>query len=379
MDVKVHLFNILPRPEKAPTDDSVPNHWVFGVCHLDIPPSADIVLAVNPHIRNYLLRAGSGQIISLPTTREIAEATIPHLLDAFLEPTEGIPAFAPWTWSTLGPNMAQAIEDALRSLGVRPELCNVGPNTVRPGDVTKCHGCGLSRECFFQPLQPCGRCGTAFYHSRECQEKHLEHHEHACLAPGSTLDADTYYNTMAPFDPEAWALMSSLRLEWHPNRSLIACASEPPPPPPPPGPPPPRDSDSFSSLPLHRLIITGQDTPENMRLLFGPQYESTLKEPYEKFRIGLLLDPPPGSPWHAMDADLGMDDPFLVRSLRPATEAEKQKVEEVREMQALIRQRVDTGKSPSLADMHAILTMAVNTMDQGVPAGGFGESPVDWC
>lgn len=119
-----------------------------------------------------------------------------------------------------------------------------------------------------------------------------------------------------------------------------------------------------------------------MRLLFGPQYERTLKEDHETARIECLLDPPPGSPWHVLNAS--MHDPSLVRSLRAATEAEKQKVEEVREMQALIRGRVGAGKSPSSADMHAILqtfgpnwpaklptyTLAANTMDQGVPAGG---------
>jgi hypothetical protein len=142
-------------------------------------------------------------------------------------------------------------------------------------------------------------------------------------------------------------------------------------------------ADTVSSLPLRRLILTGQDTPEKMRLLFGPQYERTIKEDHENARIECLLDPPPGSPCHVMNAY--MDDPSLVRSLRPATEAEKRKVEEGREIQALIRQRVGPGKSLSSADMQAIMTtfgpkwpaklptysLAVNTMDQGVPAGGY--------
>lgn len=140
---------------------------------------------------------------------------------------------------------------------------------------------------------------------------------------------------------------------------------------------------TYSSLPLRRLVLTGQDTPEKMRLLFGPQYESTLKDSHEKARMECLLDPPPGSPSRVMSSTL--DDPSLARSPRPATEAEKRKIEEVRELQTLIRQRVGAGKSPSSADMQAILTtsgpnwveklptytLATNTMDQGVPAGGY--------
>ena len=120
-----------------------------------------------------------------------------------------------------------------------------------------------------------------------------------------------------------------------------------------------------------------------MQLLFGPAWETHIKKNHDEARIGCLLDPPPGSPSHVMNAF--MDDNSLVRSLRPATEAEQQKVKEVREMQALIRRRIGVGRQPTSGDMQAILTtsgadwagklptyfLAVNTMDQGVPSGGF--------
>jgi hypothetical protein len=120
-----------------------------------------------------------------------------------------------------------------------------------------------------------------------------------------------------------------------------------------------------------------------MQLLFGPRWESSIKKDHEAVRIECLLDPPPGSPNYALNAY--MDDASIVRSPRPATEAERQRVKEVREMQELIRRRVGVGKPPSSADMMAILTafradwparmetytMAANTMDQGVPAGGY--------
>ncbi len=92
-----------------------------------------------------------------------------------------------------------------------------------------------------------------------------------------------------------------------------------------------------------------------MQLLFGPQWEEHAKSVHEPMRIECLLDPPPpGSPCQNVNASL--DDSSLVRSVRPATEAEQQRMEEVREMQALIRRRVGIGKWPSSDDRKAILT-----------------------
>lgn len=393
MEERVRLFNRLPRPKQTPS--GLPNHWVFGVCHVDLRPPGDLVLAVHPR-SSYLLQGGQAQILSLATGPDKAEAIIPCLLDAFIrgdvnplgrQPTDP-PPFAPWTWSTLDPDIARAVQDGLRNHGIRPELCQVGicsaeerdiletvraklfeklmqiqayhlPTMVDQGDSTRCHGCGMSRESFFQPLKKCARCNKAFYHSKDCQKKHWKHHKPTCFPPNvPDLDAYTYYNTNASADPGAHALMRSLNLEPRPPRSGIG-------------------------LPLRRLVITGQDTPKNMQLLFGPQWERHIKKEHEAARIECLLDPPLGSPSHAMNAS--MDDSSLARSLRPATEAEQQMVTEVREMQALIRRRIGVGKSPSSGDMQAILTtfgadwvtrlpiytLAANTMDQGVPSGGY--------
>ncbi|KAK1753677.1 hypothetical protein QBC47DRAFT_386921 [Echria macrotheca] len=282
--------------------------------------------------------------------------------------------------------MAHEIEEALKRHGVRPELCKVGVCTakereileearellfsclarverdaVEPGDLTKCHGCRRKRECFFVPLKRCGRCKEVTYHSVKCQTKHWKKHKRTCRPPAATPDlaAHEYYMNKAFSDPKARALIDSLRIDAQQN-------------------------SHGTGLPVHRLVATGQDTPENMRLLFGPRYEQDLGKYHLETRITYLFNAPPGSPSYAVKTSL--HDHALVRAPRPATESEKKIMAEVREMQTLIRRTVGAGKIPSPADRQAILdniygreysdkghiyTLALSNMDQGVPTGGF--------
>ncbi|KAM7185894.1 hypothetical protein V8F20_011598 [Naviculisporaceae sp. PSN 640] len=387
---QVRLFNQLDRSEMTPCGQ-YRNHWVFGICHV-ASQLGDIIFVTNPQ-GAYMNISGKCRILELPTAQEKAEAVIPHLLDIFLKWQElrpSVPAFAPWSWSTLEPDMAQALESSLKKLRVMPELCKVGVCTEEergelekdrdefyktmasvlnydeeelpsPGDSTKCHGCGLSYKCFFRPLIKCSGCGEAFYHSVECQTKHRKKHKPWCDSATTTsamVDARAYYQLQAQEDPEARDLMNSLRLQSQPKRAKLA-------------------------LPMHRLVLTGQDTPENLRLLFGPASTSDqIKEFHERVRLEFLMEPPPGSPCHVLHAQYG--DASLVQDLPPlATEVEKQMMDEVREMQIAIRQKVGPGNTPSSTDMQAILTslgpdwkaklqtywIALNTMDQGVPHG----------
>lgn len=263
MEDKVRSFNNLPRPKQTPT--RLPNHWVFGVCHVDLNPPGDLLLAVHPESR-YVKQAGPAQILSLTTTSDKAEAAVLYLLDAFAargyDPDE--PLVAPWSWSTLDADTARALEESLKNHGVRAELCKVGvctaderaileeareglmdtmlqtmgyrprqPVAVDPGDFSKCHGCGMSKECFFQPLKKCARCEQAYYHSRDCQKSHWKRHKPTCSpadaatasasASTSDLDAHKYYNTKAFADPNARELLHSLHLDQsHPRHGAIA-------------------------------------------------------------------------------------------------------------------------------------------------------------
>lgn len=81
MEARVRLLNNLPRSEKTPS--GLPNHWVFGVCHVDLDPPGDLLLAVHPQ-SIYLNQAGPAQILSLASVAEKAEAIIPCLLDSFI-------------------------------------------------------------------------------------------------------------------------------------------------------------------------------------------------------------------------------------------------------------------------------------------------------
>ena len=107
-----------------------------------------------------------------------------------------------------------------------------------------------------------------------------------------------------------------------------------------------------------------------------------MKSGHETIRVEYLLDPPPGSASHAANKRLANNS--LARSLRPATEAEQQKIEEVRKMQAIIKGGISAGKSPSEGDTEDIRTdfaedwhvqlmvwcLALDSMDQSVPIGG---------
>ncbi|KAK2014790.1 hypothetical protein LZ32DRAFT_690259 [Colletotrichum eremochloae] len=413
MEHTVRSFNALSRPRSTPT--GLPNHWVFGVRHVPINPEGDLVVAVHPLIR-YALTAGPAQILSLSSASEKAKALVPLLLDAFLDgnrsnvahPRVGGPFHAPWSWNVDDPELTAAIMGELKRLGIKNALCSIegcsagekeildetwlaflkdltdvmqnapkqhmGPQAAIPsssavelGDRSKCHGCGSNRESFAAPLKMCSGCGQAWYHSQDCQRQHWKQHKKACVAnrsganappastPGAvntTADPYTYYNQIARQSPDVQQLLRALRLD--------------------PG------SPEGTAKPLRRLVITGQDSPENMQRLFGPGSLSTMKELHEKARIEALLDPPRGSPNYVVNAST--DDPALARSVRPPTEAEQQKLQEVREMQQRIRQRVGAGKSPTSDDLKSILTsfgpnwvakssvytLAANAMDQGV-------------
>lgn len=127
MEEKVRVFNRLARPQFLPTTGR-PNHLTFGVCHVDLNPPADFLFIVHPQNR-YLQATDEAPFILAASGPEKADSkdVIGYLLEPFtvVHPTAP-PSIAPWNWSALEPKLAQAVEEGLRKLGVRSDLCQVG-------------------------------------------------------------------------------------------------------------------------------------------------------------------------------------------------------------------------------------------------------------
>jgi hypothetical protein len=101
---------------------------------------------------------------------------------------------------------------------------------------------------------------------------------------------------------------------------------------------------------------------------------------YDEERLTVLLQPPRGSPSYAWASSLEYDDSSLPWSPRPADETERERLQEVRDMQALVRSHLGSRTDPTTQDAKAILTqfganwpekakvyqIAINTMDRGV-------------
>ncbi|KAL9588600.1 MAG: hypothetical protein Q9203_002585 [Teloschistes exilis] len=84
--------------------------------------------------------------------------------------------------------------------------------------------------------------------------------------------------------------------------------------------------------PIRRLVITGEDSPANMKLLFGPKWKADTAKIHRDCRHMVLASAPAdGSPMQAMAGF--MDEGCRGWNPRPATEEEKEFVGQAEEMQ----------------------------------------------
>ncbi|KAI4178876.1 MAG: hypothetical protein L6R41_008168 [Letrouitia leprolyta] len=95
--------------------------------------------------------------------------------------------------------------------------------------------------------------------------------------------------------------------------------------------------------PMRRLVITGEDTPENRAIFFGPDWEAETKDLHQDCRVEVLLaqgnPPPEGSPAHAMSAF--MDEGCPGWKPRPAEEDEKAVLAEFPDFQKRMAEALD--------------------------------------
>ncbi|EAQ83147.1 predicted protein [Chaetomium globosum CBS 148.51] len=131
MEAKVRSFNNLPRPGNLEGIKSL------GFWCLPYRPSSTrrSCTGCQPiESGGYRNQAAPAQILSLSTTRQQPEATIPFLLDAFVNPKP-----------MDNPDMAQAIKSGLKKHGVSPALCKVGVCTAEERDILEAAGAKLSK------------------------------------------------------------------------------------------------------------------------------------------------------------------------------------------------------------------------------------------
>jgi hypothetical protein len=82
--------------------------------------------------------------------------------------------------------------------------------------------------------------------------------------------------------------------------------------------------------------VTGEDTPDNFAILFGPNWENGIADLHKRTRIEVLLSPPPGSPAHMVGGFMDEGCPVW-RPRGPCAEEEAQ-LRRVADLQRVMRQ-----------------------------------------
>ena len=113
-------------------------------------------------------------------------------------------------------------------------------------------------------------------------------------------------------------------------------------------------------------MVTGKDTEENLRQFFGPVYPADITDGCREMRISVLVNAPPGSPAYKHYAKYDAEAPGWAP--RPAALEEQTCVDQVRELQAKIRERVENGRLLKNDDMAAILSEYTANWEKMLPA-----------
>ena len=147
-----NLFNALPHKETAPSG-RVLNEWHFDLRYIQLEPTpSHIVALIQPqsqfiHIERLPISLPTNQsgIEYFPESgKEAAPEVAKALLHAFVNKLgqfaipNAPPAFVPWKLTTADKDLASAVSDELKRIGVRPlELCNIGLSKPQTNSITQ--------------------------------------------------------------------------------------------------------------------------------------------------------------------------------------------------------------------------------------------------
>ncbi|KAG8532349.1 uncharacterized protein KY384_002834 [Bacidia gigantensis] len=159
-------------------------------------------------------------------------------------------------------------------------------------------------------------------------------------------DPFNYWNNTAPTKPEAQALAARLGLDFPSNS--------------------PHGYQCGLVYPIRRLIVTGEDSPENYAILLGPLWETKAMNIIKETRIEVLKCPPVGSPSYKVAGYVDQGAPRwtpkplyatanAVISVAPTPEEEAQ-LAEVRSMSDVINQHMGEKKNVQNSDVKDMLT-----------------------
>ncbi|KAK7980080.1 hypothetical protein PG989_012537 [Apiospora arundinis] len=201
--------------------------------------------------------------------------------------------------------------------------------TMEPTEKCGNPYCRLGDNVGTEKLMRCSGCHVTTYCSHACQKTHWRAHKFYCkhvATNGGTsehLGHVEYHGHVASQDPSARALM---------RRIGIPCSGIG------------HGEGHDVGYVLCRLIVTGQDTPENLELFFGKASKTGwVKDNQALFRLEALIGPVPGSLRHCIDTAMGYHDGCPGWTPRPASAIETWQLQEIRDLQHALSH----GKIPS--------------------------------
>ena len=136
----VKSFNALPRKERAPSG-RLPNEWHFDLRYIQLEPIPSHIIAIIQPQSQFIhierlpigLPANQSGIEYFPKSgKEAALEVAKALLHAFVDRLgqsaipNAPPAFSPWKLTTGDKDLASAVSEEFKRIGVHPlELCNI--------------------------------------------------------------------------------------------------------------------------------------------------------------------------------------------------------------------------------------------------------------